>query len=221
MIDLGSKIVKEIHVEAIADFIESNLGWKRDETLDGKFWVLTDRYHHNDGSGRRYVSLPKNNKSASRAVYVASALGTLYNMTNKPYEQLFHEIMGHSINESFAVVEGTIQLQHGKPFAVGMFPKDERFVPHITFETYGDVSMNEVFKAIRDEREFQDEKWGEQNHDDLTWFAILSEEVGEVAQSMLHDKFGGHSAGTVSQELTQVAAVAVQWLQCINRRGEK
>jgi NTP pyrophosphatase (non-canonical NTP hydrolase) len=77
-----------------------------------------------------------------------------------------------------------------------------------------------VNRQIEAERDFQDAKWGEQNHDDYRWLAILMEEVGELAQAMLHDEFGGSHAGTAQSELVQVAAVAVQWLECIERRGQ-
>ncbi len=64
---------------------------------------------------------------------------------------------------------------------------------------------------IEDERQRQDEKWGVQNHNDLKWLAILMEEVGEVAKDML--KYGGDR-----RELVQVAAVAVAWMEAIDRR---
>jgi NTP pyrophosphatase (non-canonical NTP hydrolase) len=77
-----------------------------------------------------------------------------------------------------------------------------------------DRALNEILK----ERKAQDAKWGEQNHDDKTWLAILVEEVGELAQAILHDEFGGRAAGTAREELVQVAAVAVQWLEVMGRR---
>ena len=72
-------------------------------------------------------------------------------------------------------------------------------------------------KAVALERKRQTEKWGEQNHDVFVWLSILSEEIGELAQAALHDKFGGRAAGTLKNELTQVAAVAVQWLEQLER----
>jgi len=75
-----------------------------------------------------------------------------------------------------------------------------------------------VMREIQAERQRQDEKWGEQNHDDTWWLAILMEEVGELAQAMLHSSFGGPHAGTERIELMQVAAVAVQWLEAMGRR---
>jgi NTP pyrophosphatase (non-canonical NTP hydrolase) len=73
---------------------------------------------------------------------------------------------------------------------------------------------------ILGERRAQDERWGDQSHHpDLTWFAILTEEVGEVAQSILHDEFGGKAAGTLRAELVQVVTVGVAWLEAIDRRA--
>lgn len=71
--------------------------------------------------------------------------------------------------------------------------------------------MNSILSAIGIERENQDAKWGEQNHSDLKWNAILLEEIGEVAKSILEN-------GEVSEaELIQVAAVAVAWIECHHR----
>lgn len=78
--------------------------------------------------------------------------------------------------------------------------------------------MENVLNLIRAELERQNNKWGEQNHDDYRWLAILIEEVGEAAQAILHDEFGGSHAGTAKTELVHVAAVAVQWLECMERR---
>lgn len=78
--------------------------------------------------------------------------------------------------------------------------------------------MVNAFNLIRSERERQNEKWGEQNHDDYRWLTILIEEVGEIAQAILHDEFGGPHAGTTRIELVQIASVAVQWLECMERR---
>lgn len=77
----------------------------------------------------------------------------------------------------------------------------------------------DVFLAIMQERVDQNVKWGEQNHDDATWSLILGEEVGEACQAALHDRFGGDHAGTLRDELVQVAAVVVQWIECLDRRS--
>jgi len=68
---------------------------------------------------------------------------------------------------------------------------------------------------VMEEMEWQNEKFGEQDHPSFVWLAILMEEVGELSQAALHDKFGGKAAGTLKEELIQVAAVALQWLETL------
>lgn len=73
------------------------------------------------------------------------------------------------------------------------------------------------------ERRQQDNRWGEQNHDPEVWLAILTEEVGELAQAMLNDRFpgedhgGGHRAVRMRAEAQQVAAVAVAFIEYLDR----
>ena len=78
-------------------------------------------------------------------------------------------------------------------------------------------TQERVISEVLAERGRQDHKWGEQNHEDFIWLAILTEEVGEAAQASLHDRFGGRAQGTLRKELIQLAAVAVGWLECIDR----
>ena len=80
------------------------------------------------------------------------------------------------------------------------------------------IRVRKVATLIEAERVRQDAKWGEQNHTDEWWSAILHEETGELAQAILHDRFGGKAAGTTKAELVQVAAVAFSWLEAIERR---
>ena len=83
-----------------------------------------------------------------------------------------------------------------------------------------DVRYSGVWGEVARERDRQDARWGEQNHDDYRWLAILTEEMGELAQAILHDEYGGKHAGTMREELVQVAAVAIQWLQCLDRAAQ-
>lgn len=78
--------------------------------------------------------------------------------------------------------------------------------------------MIHIFNQVASERFRQDAKWGEQNHDAYRWLAILTEELGEVAQAALHDEFGGKHAGTLRAELVQAVAVGMAWIECIDRR---
>lgn len=77
------------------------------------------------------------------------------------------------------------------------------------------VATNAVLLEIAAERARQDEQWGEQNHDDFVWGAILGEEIGEINRAMLEDRFG--DGGNLREELVQAAAVIAAWIECIDR----
>ena len=82
-------------------------------------------------------------------------------------------------------------------------------------------SQEKILEDIRNERKRQDAMWGVQDHDNITWSAILSEECGEFAQAALHEKFGGEAAEGLREELIQVAAVATQIVECFDRAKAK
>jgi hypothetical protein len=88
-----------------------------------------------------------------------------------------------------------------------------------------------AFAALLQERLRQDAKWGEQNHDPITWLAILGEEVGEASQNALTARFHQHSppgCGSAAEfredqlrcfrtEMVQVASVALAIVECMDR----
>jgi hypothetical protein len=100
------------------------------------------------------------------------------------------------------------------------------------------VKRYKIFRTIHEERIRQDEKWGEQNHPMLdipftaegmgekeyvykrindirenpSWFAVLMEEVYEA--------FAETDPVKQREEIVQVAAVAVQIIECLDRRIE-
>ena len=74
-----------------------------------------------------------------------------------------------------------------------------------------------VLEEIDDERARQHGKWGEQNHADIEWFAILAEEFGEVARSIVGGPLRTVGEHGTRHELIQVAAVAVAWVEAIDR----
>jgi hypothetical protein len=88
------------------------------------------------------------------------------------------------------------------------------------------IKTGSILQDVMDERLRQDAKWGEQNHDDPVWAAILGEEVGEACKATLERAFGWDggidTTSTPSEllraELVQVAAVAVAWIERIDRR---
>lgn len=85
-----------------------------------------------------------------------------------------------------------------------------------------------IFRAIEAERERQDDKFGEQNHDPFKWLAILGEEVGEANKAALEAEFALHKGFDGSgnfenyiKELIQIAAVAVSMIECFQRNAPK
>lgn len=82
--------------------------------------------------------------------------------------------------------------------------------------------MENIFNEIRQERQRQDAKWGEQNHKPVEWCAILGEEVGEVNKAALEAHFREYYRGTnqlanYREELIQVAAVAIAMIESLER----
>ncbi len=71
-----------------------------------------------------------------------------------------------------------------------------------------------IILQIKEERLRQNEKWGEDRHlSPLLWNAILTEEVGEVAKEVLE------KCPSLRDELIQVAAVALAWLEDIDNNN--
>lgn len=99
-----------------------------------------------------------------------------------------------------------------------------------------DLATTGVLIEIRDERRSQDEKWGEQNHVDDTGYSYLKEKAAIAKREcdtafasgngswrlILREEFCEVLAETdpakVREELIQVAAVAVNWIEAIDRR---
>ena len=87
--------------------------------------------------------------------------------------------------------------------------------------------MSDVFLAIAQERERQNNKFGPQNHSPMEWLPILMEEVGEAAKAALEPYFQAKGYadkydGTMSlfefrKEMIQVAAVAVAIVESLDR----
>jgi hypothetical protein len=83
----------------------------------------------------------------------------------------------------------------------------------------------DAIKSVVDEMNKQDEKWGaDRNLHSLYWNAILMEEVGEASKEVIEstDIFEPTSEEIerLRGELVQVAAVAIQWIECLDRTGE-
>lgn len=62
-----------------------------------------------------------------------------------------------------------------------------------------------ILEEVQEERVRQDEKWGAQHHDPLTWLMILAEEVGEVAEEI-------SSMSEARMQVLQAGRRARRWL---------
>ncbi len=76
-----------------------------------------------------------------------------------------------------------------------------------------------ILDEIAQERSQQDKKWGVQNHNNFFWSAILGEEFGEACQAALHEVEEPEKDTNLREELIQTAAVAVAWIECLDRGG--
>ena len=85
-----------------------------------------------------------------------------------------------------------------------------------------------IYQALADvlvERQRQDARWGEQNHQIGTWLTILTEEIGELCRAELALTFGEQDSVAEVNELlrqrraeaVQVAAVALAIVEYLDR----
>ena len=77
-----------------------------------------------------------------------------------------------------------------------------------------------VLAEVRQERALQDRRWGEQNHSPAQYLAILAEEFGEAAKEAVEAEFEkpwGDPRARLREELVQTAAVAVAFIECLDR----
>jgi len=73
---------------------------------------------------------------------------------------------------------------------------------------FGPGAQTLALAALLTERKTQDAKWGYVQHDGPQWLSILMEEVGEMCQDI-------NQGNDYKEELIQVAAVAMSWLEAI------
>ena len=69
-----------------------------------------------------------------------------------------------------------------------------------------------IYEEVNEERERQDKKWGQQDHNPFVWLAILAEEMGEASQSLLQYKLDSYR-----EEMVQCAAVAIAAIESYDR----
>jgi NTP pyrophosphatase (non-canonical NTP hydrolase) len=76
------------------------------------------------------------------------------------------------------------------------------------------MNIEMVLGQVHMERERQDKKWGEQNHDHYKWVAIIGEEFGEMCQALLEGRYA-----SMEKEAIQVAACCVAMIESVHRQG--
>lgn len=109
----------------------------------------------------------------------------------------------------------------------------------MTTETNPSIVTDKVLQEVLAERVRQDEKWGEQNHPDGTGISPEQQKLADQARAVCQQVFAegrgdwAHvlfeevrealaesSPASLRAELVQVAAVAVAWIEAIDRRTE-
>lgn len=81
-----------------------------------------------------------------------------------------------------------------------------------------DPQRSSVLAEVAEERFFQDQKWGLQNHHPAGWYAVLGEEYGEVGEALCEQAFlSPQDWSEYRKELIQVAAVAVAAVEALDR----
>ena len=74
------------------------------------------------------------------------------------------------------------------------------------------VEQKSVLRLVELERDSQDIKWGSPwSRPEVPWLAILTEEIGEVGTAIQNN-----DEKNLKNELVQVAAVAVAWLETMD-----
>ena len=98
---------------------------------------------------------------------------------------------------------------------------DESIKPLLTQDEVRKIQT--VLLEVAFERHRQQAKWGQQNHVNSLWLAILTEEVGEAATACLDVNFAqvpstlAATRQALRNELIQISAVAVQWVEKLDR----
>ena len=78
------------------------------------------------------------------------------------------------------------------------------------------MNKSQIIESILAERDRQDAKWGEQNHEIFKWLAILGEEVGEINKAALENQYD-----ETINELIQTGAVVVAMIESLERNKNK
>jgi hypothetical protein len=84
-----------------------------------------------------------------------------------------------------------------------------------------ELKIESILQDIIEERLRQNDKWGKQNHKPAGWLSILGEEYGEVCKAVCDNLYRIGPNPNYREELIQVAAVAIQMIECYDRNNKK
>lgn len=131
-----------------------------------------------------------------------------------------------SNHECYACKDGFYRDILGNPCRYNYCPICGRELPIAVPPHAEIVSRHEALRLINEERNRQDEKWGDQsgNHP-FEWMSILGEEFGELCEAVnetcfkngIHPERGGKER--ILKESIQVAAVALALAEAVLKEG--
>ena len=80
-------------------------------------------------------------------------------------------------------------------------------------------AQQKIISDVITERKRQDEKWGEQNHDNFVWSSIIGEEYGELCKAINEYGFNPtpETRLDIYTEAIQTMASCMAMLECIGR----
>lgn len=100
--------------------------------------------------------------------------------------------------------------------------KEEHFNEFITSVKEGAALLyqHKAIELVVAERKRQDNKFGANRNIPMPlYLAILTEEVGELAQAVVDDHFGGDAASGLFEEAVHTAAVSLAIVEMLMRQG--
>ena len=139
-------------------------------------------------------------------------------------ENALRSLIDQSVQSSESMSKGRSRLFASDDFTTVWREVSEVLENHS--KTTDEYTRTYAIMRVKDERDRQDIKWGTQNHAQSQWVGILGEEFGEYCQAVnetyLNNATKKHEGGyeNLLKELTHVAAVAVNAMECLMRNKE-
>lgn len=177
-----------------------------DNKFQEAFRVLTEKFAHDPDYRRAWSA------NIAMAFYDEVRRDKVFASEGEDLSQLTHERLHKIANRAAEYFLNNLCMDTKKPEVEGSFSS-----------VMDQTRRAQVSRDVQDERNKQEGKWGQQNHDPFKYMAILMEEVGEASQAAVeafdwktqtwrHEMLAHHR-----EELVQVAAVAQAQVECLDR----